>query len=182
MPHPPFLRQHLLVAAVVLGFGPVLSGCVPTDVPAGGSATGLQMTVPAARSYYGGHTFLSYDPGHGAQIEYLDPNGASFLWYPGNRSVLVGAWKLDGFYGGRPGICFRYGANTYNPVTQARGGDWDCVVGSFHTLFVEERLVGDPFNLASGKLPYVLGKNDHPAAVAARKAGLPAGAIQSVPK
>ncbi len=56
-------------------------------------------------------------------------------------------------------ICFRYGQNTYNPVTKTAGRRWECRLSFFHRLTAKEACTGDPFELASGKIPYRLTKN-----------------------
>ena len=50
-----------------------------------------------------------------------DGNPRAYLWYPGNRRLVIGAWQrtLDE-------VCYRCGENTYNPRTLQRGGMWTC--------------------------------------------------------
>jgi hypothetical protein len=95
-----------------------------------------------------GQTIMSFDPGHGTQIEYFDKSGRTFLWYPGNRVVLPGAWKIQG-----EDICFAYGANTYNPVTGQAGGNWECQDLTLNQSFAVERQAGDVFGLSTSKTP-----------------------------
>lgn len=100
----------------------------------------------------GGQTQLSFDPGHGMQVEYLGTDGRSWLWYPGNKVVLAGAWRLD-----EGDICFRYGANTFNPVTDQRGGSWDCVPYELYRTTIVESRKGDTFALKDRKqVPFPL--------------------------
>lgn len=100
-------------------------------------------------------TIMTYDPGHGTQVEYYDASGHTWLWYPGNRVVLPGEWKIEPM-GGHQLICFRYGANTYNPVTGSRGKQWECMPLGNAEQAVVERKKGDVFGLSTGKLPFVL--------------------------
>lgn len=72
-------------------------------------------------------TNLSFDPGHGTQIEYVAPNDTSFLWYPGNTMVLPGRWNtVPAQHGQAAQICFDYGPRSYNPVTRVYGGSVSC--------------------------------------------------------
>ncbi len=45
-----------------------------------------------------------------------DGNLRAYLWYPGYRRLVIGAWQrsLDE-------VCYRYGENTYNTRTHQRG-------------------------------------------------------------
>lgn len=103
-------------------------------------------------------TYLSYSDQHGVQIEYLAPSGKTYLWYPGNRAVVAGEWTevLDR-------VCYRYGADTFNPVTRRQGGDWEC---RFTDILAEanlDALAGDPFDLSTTELvPSDLGKCEVP--------------------
>ena len=99
-----------------------------------------------------GYTNLSFDPGHGTQIEYISPEGGAYLWYPGNSVILPGRWKLDD---GR--MCFAYGPNTYNPVTGTSGGDWECASVAFYFRPITERAKGDVLGLQGrGRVPFDL--------------------------
>jgi hypothetical protein len=81
----------------------------------------LALAAPAvAAPQIGGYTNMSHDAGHGTQVEYLSPGGSAWLWYPGNSVILPGKWKRSG-----ENICFAYTANSYNPVTGHKGGDWE---------------------------------------------------------
>lgn len=91
-------------------------------------------------------TQQSYSPGHGMQIEYLAADGASWLWYPGNSKVLPGEWKTEG-----ADICFRYGKNTYNPVTRHKGGGWECGPLKGYNSTLVSSTKGDIFGLAGRK-------------------------------
>jgi hypothetical protein len=101
-------------------------------------------------------TSQEYDASsHGTQIEYLGANGVTYLWYPGNTRALAGQWRVqDGT--NYPSICFRYGENTFNPVTRQSGGGWECGSGPAYLFEKLSVVSGDVFNLASGRLPFVL--------------------------
>jgi hypothetical protein len=90
----------------------------------------------------GGTTTMSYSSGHGTQVEYVAPNGKTYLWYPGNANILKGQWKVeDG------NMCFAYGANSYNPVTKQRGG-WECEPVGVYQGSISQQVSGDPMGLA----------------------------------
>lgn len=72
----------------------------------------------------------------------------SYLWYPGNRVVLPAPWKLKGRK-----MCFLYGRNTYNPVTQKGGGDWKCTGIKNWKRSIVDQARGDVFNLAKRRAP-----------------------------
>ncbi|MFT3765155.1 MAG: hypothetical protein QM820_06515 [Minicystis sp.] len=98
-----------------------------------------------------GKTVLFYDTSHGNQVEYYGEGGRCYLWYPGNRVVLAGEWRVDEEF-----LYFRYGKNTYNPVTGQRGGGWERARLRGYGANVVEAVEGDPLNLADRGLPYRL--------------------------
>ncbi|MDC3989136.1 SEC-C domain-containing protein [Polyangium jinanense] len=100
---------------------------------------------------YSGKTVLFYDPSHGNQAEYYDPNGRCYLWYPGNRGVVPGEWRVEGQH-----IAFRYGTNTYNPVTGEHGGSWEPTLLQRWGTNIVDAAPGDVFGLATGRIPYRL--------------------------
>jgi hypothetical protein len=112
------------------------------------------LATPALAAPIGNQTTMTYDPGHGTQVEYVAADGTNYLWYPGNRVVLPGHWKVDG-----ENICFAYGANTYNPVTHTRGGDFECWPTAAYLGTIVERAPGDVFGLKGRKaVPFALTK------------------------
>lgn len=105
---------------------------------------------PRAAFRYCGKTLLFFDLSHGNQIEYLDPNGYCYLWYPGNYIILVGRWRID-----ESNIYFKYGSNTFNPVTTIVGGNWEkCHVVLWSISMVDE-MTGDIFELTE-RIPFVM--------------------------
>ena len=44
-------------------------------------------------------------------------------------------------------ICFDYQANSYNPMTGARGGQWECEPLAVYQGHVVDTARGDPFGL-----------------------------------
>jgi len=117
-------------------------------------------------------TRMSHDSSHGTQVSYVTSDGKTFLWYPGNRVVLSGRWQAcESRFGhlSQKGseqvvitygvVCFKYGANTRNPVTGVRGAKWQCApAGALEQTQVEERS-GDIFGLSKRtQVPFVLPK------------------------
>jgi hypothetical protein len=98
------------------------------------------------RNYISGKTVLSYAPGHGNQVEFLDPQGGAHLWYPGNLGVVHGNWDIQS-ENGKTRVCFKYGKNTYNPETGRMGGEWECTRPNIYFTFQIDRMAGDPFSL-----------------------------------
>ncbi|WP_240231574.1 hypothetical protein [Devosia lacusdianchii] len=105
--------------------------------------------VPLAHAeQLGGYTNMTWDAGHGTQVEYLSTRGKAYLWYPGNAVILEGRWKREG-----TNICFAYGENTYNPVTGNQGGDWECMPSDLYQAASTERMQGDVLALADRATP-----------------------------
>lgn len=92
----------------------------------------------------GDYTHLSVSSDHGTQVEYLAADGRTFLWYPGNRTILAGQWKRQG-----DNVCFAYGGNTYNPSTGHRGGGFECMPFQLYWGTIEQRMPGDILGLAN---------------------------------
>jgi hypothetical protein len=108
---------------------------------------------PRAKFRYCGKTVLFYEYSHGNQIEFLDPDGYCYLWYPGNPIILIGRWRTDEF-----NIYFQYGTNTFNPVTNITGGSWErCPVDAWSVSIVEA-VHGDILEIAK-RIPFVLNRD-----------------------
>lgn len=131
------------------------------DVQAVQTAVAATVISPAQlKAQVSGRTHRTYSSQHGTQVEYLAPNGVSYLWYPGNTRAVVGRWTVEP-YDKNPKvgvICFAY-QNSYNPVTRTSGGRHCITAGNFKNTHRESRS-GDVFNLSSGRVPYTLSKRD----------------------
>jgi hypothetical protein len=115
-------------------------------------------SVSEARQLFANKTIMTFDSSHGTQVEYLDPGGAAFLWYPGNSVIVPSEWRIAAAETDAI-ICFRYGSNTYNPATRQAGGNWECRSASRQAARAVERTNGDPFGLARRRaVPYVLSR------------------------
>lgn len=143
--------------------GQQLMQALPTGCDALAAATALRKTlgprfsvetdVPTGYPSFecNGQTVLMYDPAHGNQIEFLDLDGRCYLWYPGNMSLVTGRWRIDD-----EDILFRYGWETYNPVTSTRGGGWEPVPLDDWVEGIVDMHPGDVCRLASLGIPGIL--------------------------
>ncbi len=105
--------------------------------------------------YVANRTYRSYSS-DGNQIEYMSENGGAYLWYPRNRAIVQGEWKIErggavsrdksGFL-----LCFRYkrssGKSGYGP--------WGCRAVESWMNKAQEIVSGDPLHLQK-RLPFVL--------------------------
>lgn len=101
----------------------------------------------------------------GTQISYLAPDGAAYLWFPGNPVVLRGRWSFretGGFrpYAGKPvsetSLCFEYGPQTANAWSRQRGGI-ECALAGTRARMTLESASGDVFGLSDRtSVPFVL--------------------------
>ena len=55
-----------------------------------------------------------------------DRQHSTALLYPGNSAPVPGHWQIQGAGEWNAKICFRYGANTWNPVTHQGSDGRDC--------------------------------------------------------
>lgn len=97
-----------------------------------------------------GVTYATAQTFYPLQVEYFAPDGRAWLWYRGSDRALPGEWKLenDGV-----DLCFRYGTDTRDGLTGARGGSWRCDEQWRARQQVVSFVEGDPFNLSRGKIP-----------------------------
>jgi hypothetical protein len=109
-----------------------------------------EANFPRSKCKYCGQTLLFYDSGHGNQIEYLDPSGHCYLWYPGNSIILTGRWRVD-----EASVYFQYGSNTYNPVTNVQGGGWEKQSLARWSRGIVDHRPGDIFGIQDA-FPFVL--------------------------
>ena len=149
----------LAVCFVVVTF--TLSACYHPETSTLSAATTKHKpeAIEKALSDYPqpGNTYLSFDSDHGFQVNYLGPKGRAWLWYPGNSSGVPEDYKVK-TKGGDKMMCFRHPSNSYNPATRQYGGEFVCMSLNYLKIFKVSVLPGDPFNLASGKIPYRLNR------------------------
>ena len=68
------------------------------------------------KSLLSNKSMMTYDRGHGTQVEFIGKNGKTYLFYPGNTGIVHGAWKLTKT--GKAHVydmCFKYPSQSYNP-------------------------------------------------------------------
>jgi hypothetical protein len=123
------------------------------------------MTMSEAREFLSCKTHMSFMQGHGTQVSFTAPDGKVFLWYPGNKFVMPGQWEvrshavLKSTLTVYAEICFRYGPNTWNPVTGVVGGAWQCMPADFLVSVTTDSAEGDLFDLRQRPVPaFVLSK------------------------
>jgi hypothetical protein len=164
------VKKHVITGVIVVA---LLCSCGYVEQDSDVSVTvpvrnQIGRSVDLLQQYYSGATVVTTDPNslapesqrHGVQIEYHAPNGQSFLWYPGNTRPVIGRWEVRSAANGEPILCYSYGQNSYNPVTKQIGGG-ECKTGYEAMLFQSFAFVGDPFDLASGRLPFVIPDKDY---------------------
>jgi len=147
------MTRLILLASLAL----VLAGC-GTKTPREQMFEELKAQRDVATPFPAANiTYASFDTGHGYQVEYLSADGRAYLWYPGNRKPVVGAWKrvLDE-------VCYRYGKSTFNPQTLQNGGAWNCEYSGRLGFNVVAYQSGDVFGLTSGRIPYIRNRCDLP--------------------
>lgn len=155
----------------------------PSSLP----STAADPEVVAA--FFGDRTVVTHSAQHGTQVEYIAANGDSFLWYPGNDAILRGGFAVlwesasaeiddprEGRYRGQVKlnyVCFRYAANTYNPVTGHRGGSVECGSYARQRETVKETRKGDVFGLATrSSAPFPLGREAQTIAALQKRVGV----------
>ena len=124
------------------------------------------MTERQVQDHIAERTRMVWGAGHGTQVSYSRSDGATFLWYPGNGVVLPGQWMTKAVTGPLRGreqtvisLCYKYGSNTYNPVTGTTGGDWTCYPAGIWLSTIVESRAGDIFGLSlSSRPPFVLAR------------------------
>lgn len=147
-------------------FALLLSACAPQgQAPATANAIAdVQSRKTAFPDYpQADRTYLSFDGGHGFQVNYIGRDGRAWLWYPGNVTGVPELYERR-TVAGRPALCWAHPSNSRNPVTGHRGGGWSCTPLDFARKTIVAVLDGDPYRLASGKVPYRLKRCDAPEA------------------
>ena len=156
--------------------------------PRGTSLPSAAADPEVVAAFFGDRTVLTHSAQHGTQVEYIAVNGDSFLWYPGNDAVLRGSFAVlwenasaeiddpqEGRYRGQVKlnyVCFRYGANTYNPVSGHRGGGFECGAYARQRETVKETRKGDVFGLAArSTAPFPLGREAQTIAALQKRVG-----------
>lgn len=175
---------------------------IPRQLPGCKAAKGRDCTNPAylpairdrlsieqATQVLAGTTHRAYMHAHGTQVTYFAPDGRVFLWYPGNRRVLSGRWKValyQDLIGATPPIaeqmrayhlqmplaaverfdsnyvCFQY-ESSFNPAMWPGVAQrWECAdVTEYVRLGTVQREPGDLFGLAARhEVPFVIPREE----------------------
>lgn len=123
-----------------------------------------RMSLDEAKAVFVGKTRNVTAANYGSQISYMAPDGAAYLWFPGNSMVVRGRWALRETGGASPtrlpesqaSLCFDYGPNTVNAWSRQRGGE-SCVPAEILARLTFEGTEGDVFGLSrSTEVPFVL--------------------------
>ena len=106
-------------------------------------------------------THVIYQPGYAVYIEYTGDDGSVLMWFPGNRNVVHGIWKIVD-RDGTPQACYHY-LNSHNAVTGAFEST-ECIdpAQTMAAMGVLAARTGDIYNLRSGNIPYRKGQMDLP--------------------
>ncbi|MEM9798611.1 MAG: hypothetical protein AAF919_19145 [Pseudomonadota bacterium] len=115
---------------------------------------------PAAlRAAIAGRTFVSFSQGHGTFVEYFAPDGLAVLWHPEDTRPNSGQWRveMDRRDGTSSVVCLFFGNGSFNPATGVGGGR-TCITGVRFQAGQRDVLEGDPFDLSSGNVPFVMRK------------------------
>jgi hypothetical protein len=145
-----FLRVPVIITLSTI----LLGACVTTGPQPDKSVDHIDFLGSNVSLAVSNRTMMMRDSHHGDQFEFLSNNGHTWLWYPGNETLVRGDWKADG-----SNICFRYGANAYNPVTKQQGGKWECTPFSNWKPRALAAYRGDIFDLSQREaVPCVLDK------------------------
>ena len=147
----------------------LLSACMTSEVPREVPRTSVQAAIAEVSSRgiafptypSGNSTYLSFNTFHGFQVNYIASDGRAWLWYPGNGKGVPEEWSRNRVNGVQA-LCFRHPGNSYNPATGRRGGVGECQSLELSQKAIVARLNGDPFNLASGNVPYRLSRCEAP--------------------
>ena len=171
-------KAAVLVAAAILPA--LVAGCNSYNGPrktfSEAGFSNYARSKAQIRADLAGTTQLHTSRVHGPQIAYFAPDGTEYLWYPGNRVVLKARWFLrdaamqtiyvpqaDGSEEKRQakayGICFVYGARTYNPATGQGGGKPECTNANTYQSSAAAVRRGDVFRLSERTaVPFVTAK------------------------
>ena len=107
-------------------------------------------------------THVIYQPGYAVYIEFTGDDGTVLMWFPGNRNVVHGIWKIVD-RNGTPEACYHY-LNSHNAVT-GEFENTECIdpAQTIAAMGVLAARTGDIYNLRSGNIPYRKETTDIPA-------------------
>ncbi|WCL51008.1 hypothetical protein [Leptospira sp. GIMC2001] len=92
---------------------------------------------------------------HGNQIEYNSLDGKTYLWYPNNKLLVIGHFKIKE----NKIICFNYNGKVKNQLTGEIGGVWNCQEIVPYYNRIRERKKSNVFKFNDDKkVPYILNR------------------------
>ena len=128
--------------------------------------TDSRVAASRVRKFIANQTIKTYNRHFSTQVEFHSADGRTFLWFPGNRRIVRGRWKVEkqttASFGSSKKqaiafLCYKYGPNTYNPVTKQKGGKWKCIAPNLVFKTKSEKRTGDIFRLSGREsVPFVL--------------------------
>lgn len=102
-----------------------------------------------------GRTVHYFNTDLGNQIEYTAADGQAYLWYSGAETLITGTWEVTALSLDFGQVCYVYAPGSFGPDDLGSTFCW-----SYEELLrdIPESGVreGDPYDLASGSLPFVL--------------------------
>ena len=125
---------------------------------AAASSAGAQSGPSALYDLMCGRTAHFYSAGIGTQIEYTAPDGVAYLWYPEEREIIVGTWDVGEMSDGIVELCYTYGPGAFGNVD----GSVFCFdyVGLVSDLVTGGLRNGDPYDLTSEAVPFILARDE----------------------
>jgi hypothetical protein len=93
------------------------------------------------RKFVSCRTLVTWTGPQGTQVSYLGAGGKSYLWAPGNDSVLSGTWRID------PNATSRQSPIAYVAVCVQYGGSADCRPAEILERITMDQADGDVFGL-----------------------------------
>ena len=101
-----------------------------------------QLTGEAeTRKFVSCRTLITWTGPQGTQVSYLGAGGKSYLWAPGNDTVLSGTWRVD------PNATSRQSPIPYVAVCVQYGGSPDCRPAEILERVTMDQADGDVFGL-----------------------------------
>lgn len=102
-----------------------------------------------------GRTVHYFNPALGNQIEYTAPNGDAFLWHSQTDQLVIGIWEVNEINLDYGEVCYKYLPGSFSDLDPGSEFcfDYDALIADVPTDGVRE---GDPYNLASGQMPFPL--------------------------
>jgi hypothetical protein len=93
------------------------------------------------RKFVSCRTLVTWTAPQGTQVSYLGAGGKSYLWAPGNDTVLSGTWRVD------PNATSRQSPVPYVAVCVQYGGSPDCRPAEILERITMDQADGDVFGL-----------------------------------